>query len=235
MIRFLSQIWSKSFQFQQYDRILILSPHPDDEIIGCAGLIQKLLKHKKEVYVLMVTGGEAAWSASMIDSDELIAKRIELMFSAAEILKMSTDNYICLRWSDKKLNETVNNQEKHYELIRVIDSIKPSAILIPHPFETSKDHQALNKTLSNSLKISDSKYKILYYWVHSLRPFREFNLRWKKSFIVHLDKEEYQRKRQALYVYTESLTPFGKPYVGELYKSLLFSMKWDKELFFEAD
>ena len=235
IIRFLSHIWSKDFQLQQYDKVLILSPHPDDEIIGCAGLMQQLLKQQKDVYIVMVTGGEAAWSTSLIDSDELIAKRKELTMSAAEIIGLPYNHYIHLGWNDGKLNETVNNQKKQNELIRIIDSIKPSIIMLPHPFEISTDHDALNETLSNSLKIRNSKINLFYYWVHSIRPLRSFVLGWKKSFIIRLDREEYQVKRKALDAYLKPLTPFGKPYIGELYPSLLFSMKWDKELYFEAN
>lgn len=40
------------------DRILILAPHPDDETIGCAGLIQQALKAKAKVRVVYLTNGD---------------------------------------------------------------------------------------------------------------------------------------------------------------------------------
>ena len=234
-IQFLSCIWSKEMQLQSYDRILIISPHPDDEIIGCAGLIQKALKQQKEVYVLMVTGGEAVWDSSLIDRAELIAKRKELMLSAASIIGLPHDHFIHLGWSDGKLIETVENQEKQRKLVQVIDSVKPSLILLPHPFEISEDHNAINTILFNSLKISNNNFSVFNFKIHSMRFLREFILGWKKSYTISLDKEEYQIKRQALDVYIEPLTDFGKPYSGSFAPSLLFWMRWDKELFFEAD
>lgn len=235
LIHFLSHIWSKEIQFQSYDIILIISPHPDDEVIGCAGLIQKMLKQKKEVYVLMVTEGEAVWENSLIDREELIAKRKEFMLTAARIIGLPYDHYIHLKWSDGKLSEAVSNHVKQHELVRIIESIKPSLIILPHPLEISGDHNAMNELLSHSLKISNRKIKIFYNRIHSIRFLREFILGWKKSFILSLSKEEYQTKIQALDAYYKPLAPFGKPYSGEFAKSLLFSMKWNKELFFEAD
>ncbi len=234
MIHFLSRIWSKEIQFQSYDRILIISPHPDDEIIGCAGLIQRLLKQQKDVYVLMVTKGEALWDSSLIDSVELISKREEFMLSAARIIGLPYDHYIHLGWSDGKLSETTGDKKKQHELAHIINFIKPSMILLTHPLEISIDHSSLYKTLSNSLKINSHKIKIFYYRIHSVRFLREFTLGWKKSFIIRLDKEEYQVKRLALDAYIKPITPFGKPYSGEFAKSLLLSMNWNKELFFEA-
>ena len=40
------------------DRILILAPHPDDETIGCAGVIQRSLKAGAQVKVLYLTNGD---------------------------------------------------------------------------------------------------------------------------------------------------------------------------------
>ena len=37
------------------DKVLIIAPHPDDEILGCGGTIKKLLNNAKEVSVLVVT------------------------------------------------------------------------------------------------------------------------------------------------------------------------------------
>ena len=234
IIYLLSFIWAKNFQFQQFEKILILSPHPDDEIIGCAGLIQKLMKQQKEVFILMITGGGASWDTSLIDSSELIAKRKELSMSAAEIIGLPYEHYIYLGWEDSKLKEMVNHSERQHDLAHIIDTVKPSVILLPHRCEVSEDHYSLQKTFSNSLKFSKYKTKIFYYWVHSMRPLREFVLGWRKSFIINLDNEEYKIKSRALDAYVKPLAPFGKPYSGELPESLLYSMKWDKELFFET-
>jgi LmbE family N-acetylglucosaminyl deacetylase len=40
------------------DRILILAPHPDDEVLGCAGIIQKALSRQLPVKVVFFTYGD---------------------------------------------------------------------------------------------------------------------------------------------------------------------------------
>ena len=37
------------------NRALVIAPHYDDETIGCGGTIQKLLKEKKEVFILVLS------------------------------------------------------------------------------------------------------------------------------------------------------------------------------------
>jgi LmbE family N-acetylglucosaminyl deacetylase len=43
---------------QPADSILILAPHPDDEIIGCAGIIQEALRRKAKMHVAYLTNGD---------------------------------------------------------------------------------------------------------------------------------------------------------------------------------
>jgi LmbE family N-acetylglucosaminyl deacetylase len=44
--------------FKKNERILILAPHPDDEAIACAGVIQKALKAGAQVKVVYLTNGD---------------------------------------------------------------------------------------------------------------------------------------------------------------------------------
>ena len=39
------------------DKLLVIAPHPDDEVIGCGGLIQKVKKAGGKVYVIFLTNG----------------------------------------------------------------------------------------------------------------------------------------------------------------------------------
>jgi len=42
------------------DRILVVAPHPDDEVLGCGGLIQQALDAGARVDVVLVTNGDAS-------------------------------------------------------------------------------------------------------------------------------------------------------------------------------
>jgi len=44
--------------FEKTDRVLILAPHPDDDIIGCAGVVQRALKAGARVKVVYLTCGD---------------------------------------------------------------------------------------------------------------------------------------------------------------------------------
>ncbi|MDD4899111.1 MAG: PIG-L family deacetylase [Candidatus Omnitrophica bacterium] len=44
--------------FSGYDRVLVLAPHPDDEAIGCAGVIQEALAKNANIHVVYLTNGD---------------------------------------------------------------------------------------------------------------------------------------------------------------------------------
>lgn len=53
------------------DRVLIVAPHPDDEALGCGGLIQVALQAGAEVHVVLMTNGDASELAVIFGEKEL--------------------------------------------------------------------------------------------------------------------------------------------------------------------
>jgi LmbE family N-acetylglucosaminyl deacetylase len=48
-----------NFNFSRNDSVLVVSPHPDDETLCCAGVMQRALAQGARVSVVWVTGGDA--------------------------------------------------------------------------------------------------------------------------------------------------------------------------------
>ncbi|MDD5409274.1 MAG: PIG-L family deacetylase, partial [Candidatus Omnitrophica bacterium] len=44
--------------FKKGERVLILSPHPDDEAIACAGVIQRALEAGAKIKIVYLTNGD---------------------------------------------------------------------------------------------------------------------------------------------------------------------------------
>jgi hypothetical protein len=82
LINTLASHCAQPLQTQNIRRALIIAPHPDDEALACAGLIQRLHTQHATVHILMLTAGEAAYLPHEIPARELIAKRRELMHNA---------------------------------------------------------------------------------------------------------------------------------------------------------
>jgi len=65
--------------FKKNDRILILAPHPDDESIACAGIIQKALKAGSSVKIVYLTNGDHNELAFIVYEKRITIRRGEFI------------------------------------------------------------------------------------------------------------------------------------------------------------
>lgn len=97
-------------RFKRGERVLIMAPHPDDETIACAGVIQEALKKGAQVRVMYLTNGEHNELAFIVYKKELIlssGKFIEMglvryleAVKAMKTLGLSEDKLIFLGYPD---------------------------------------------------------------------------------------------------------------------------------------
>ncbi len=117
------------------NKIIILIPHPDDEIIGCGGLIFKLIEQNKQIIFFYNTVSES--------------ERIEELKKVNEITG---------------IRFIINEGYYRKKLKEVIESEKPDVIIIPDFIENHADHYKIAEELYFVLKNRpDFKVKILMY------------------------------------------------------------------------
>lgn len=82
-------------------RLVVVSPHPDDEVLGCGGLVFHARRAGIEVLVVSVTDGEAcypdhpAWTAARLRGvrrDELVRAVGRLGVAAGNVLALALDD-----------------------------------------------------------------------------------------------------------------------------------------------
>jgi len=133
------------------DNILILSPHADDESIGCGGL---LLKYPTQCKVVCLTDGRLG--DSKVKMNELIKKRKKEFIDAMAFT--NTVNYEFLNIKDGNLiNETDNFNKINFDNF--------DYIFIPNILDQHPDHKAVGIHLAKLLKSRKSKVKICMYEV----------------------------------------------------------------------
>ncbi len=133
--------------------ILVFSPHPDDDVIGCGGSIAKHIKSGHNVTAVYMTSGTAC--PSRYSPEELGIVREKEATDAADIL--GVQNLIFLRYPDGGL---AYSPEVIAMLEGLIKQTKPDKIYIPHKNDSHKDHkmtyqlvcQALASILQKSLE-----------------------------------------------------------------------------------
>lgn len=114
-------------------RVLVIAPHPDDEIIGVGGTIAKRANDGDEVYVCVVTKGKPP-----IFNDEFIEQGRKECRKADK--KLGVKETIFLDFPAVML-ETVPRYEFNGKISEVVNSIKPDEVYIPHRGDMQIDHQ----------------------------------------------------------------------------------------------
>src|SRR5258708_17526572 len=108
------------------ERLLVLAPHPDDEVIGCGGLVALHLREKRPVHVVVATDGAQAGEASQRESESR---------TALALLGDATIEF--LRFPDRELK---NAYELDLKLAAILRNWKPDLIAVPSPLEIHPDH-----------------------------------------------------------------------------------------------
>lgn len=114
-------------------RVLVISPHPDDEAIGCGGTIRKHVVEGDRVDIVFLTSGEAGGHGTL---PELTAKIREAEArSSASILGVESVEF--WRLCDGAIAPTDLLVARMAALISMVDRV-----YVPHSAEQHADHQA---------------------------------------------------------------------------------------------
>ncbi|MDD3270543.1 MAG: PIG-L deacetylase family protein [Syntrophomonadaceae bacterium] len=120
--------------------VLIVAPHPDDDIIGCGGSIAKHCKAGNQVTIMYMTSGDAG--GIQYSKEELAALREDEARKAANHL--GVNNLIFLRLADGYVEF---NRENLIRITCILREIKPDIVYIPHSQEANRDHRITHQLL----------------------------------------------------------------------------------------
>lgn len=118
--------------------VLVVAPHPDDEVLGVGGTIARLGSEGREVYVLIVTRGDPA-----IFPDYSLEEGRGEALQADEILGVRKT--IFLEGFPAALLDTVPQSSLNSALHDVIRQIEPQLLFIPFPGDLHRDHRLISE------------------------------------------------------------------------------------------
>lgn len=118
-------------------KILIVAPHPDDEVLGCGGIMKKFDDEGKEVYVLILTRG-----TPKLYSDEKIENVRREAREAHKILGVKETFF--LDYHAPEL-DTVPLAELSQSISQVIKKLQVDAVYLPHRGDIHQDHTIVFK------------------------------------------------------------------------------------------
>jgi LmbE family N-acetylglucosaminyl deacetylase len=123
--------------FPSAKRILVIAPHPDDDVLGAGGTLLKAIDSGTDVHVLYVTDGLPEHAASIRE------QTVEVCNAARMIPHFLGCRSRQIPLEDPKVNEKVTS---------LLESINPEVIFISFFLDDHDDHRRVNHLLRNILK-----------------------------------------------------------------------------------
>lgn len=234
--RFLRNIFIRLFArfngkiLEDLDNVLIIAPHPDDEVLGCGGLISYMNQQKKNIDIIFLTKGENV--ESYIPQNIIKEERTKLAIRASKCANQPLDHVFLLDFTDGDVNINSIETEK---LKSIIAQIKPKNIFVTSLFDSHKDHIQSNNII-REINI-DKHIKIFEYCVwfwHSMSIRNFFSINWKNVRFFKMGKDLIKLKKKLIKIYTDETDSEGEHYSGDLPGILITNCSRKNELYFET-
>lgn len=115
-------------------KVVILTPHPDDETLGCGGTLLKHIEQGDKVYWFIITH-----MGKSFDKDKK-EKRFEEIRKVAE--KYEFEKVFELEFEASMLDQ-VPSSELISKISEVFKEIQPNFVYVPYPSDIHSDHKAV--------------------------------------------------------------------------------------------
>jgi LmbE family N-acetylglucosaminyl deacetylase len=189
-------------------KILILSPHADDEILGCGGFISKYSKKNYHINVLILTNANKG-APEIYSSKDINLIRNESINANNFIgtKKLFFENLPALNLSNYPIYKIANIINKY------IAEINPEIVLIPSGNDINDDHKIIFKAAKVAMRPNKKNNikKILSYEVLSETEWNEDEKPFNPNYFVSLDKSDINKKVKAFLKYKSQAKKFPHP------------------------
>lgn len=196
-------------------RILVVAPHPDDEILGCGGTLLRHVAEGAQVAWLIVTGlSEAAgWSRERIATREAEIARVqsELGFSHLYRLNLPTARL-----------DTVPAADLVAKMSEVFKAFEPEELYLPNRTDAHSDHRVVFDAAAACTKwfrYPSVRRALVYETISET----EFGLTAECGFRpdVYVDISKYlDRKLELLGIYASEVGAFPFPRSNQAIRAL---------------
>lgn len=195
----------RSLEIQDYETafgaapVLILAPHPDDESLGCGGLIAEASARGHPPIVAILTDGAMSHPASRTHPPErLLQLREEETKEATRLLGLPPNRLVFLRYRDTAApSEGAALDQAAARLSAIITSHACRTVLVSWQHDPHCDHEAAARIAAVACAATGTRLLAFPVWGWTLPPAQPIDQRPITGFRLDVNRH-LTRKRAAI-------------------------------------
>lgn len=192
-------------------RAVIIAPHPDDEVLGCGGLLQLLAAAGRPLQLISVTDGSASHPGSKRwPVERLSTVRPQESAEALRRLGLPLHN---LKWLRAGFSDS-HVAAREAELSAFIERhLRPNDVVFTTWREDGHcDHEAVGRaSAAAAMRVGATLHELPVWTWHWAAPEDSF-VPWHRARKIFLDPALVARKRHAIQAFASQLE--GDPHIG---------------------
>lgn len=153
--------------------VLVIAPHPDDESLGCGGLICLCMRGGQRLHTVFVTDGGASHRNSVLwDRAMLAACRKSEATEALQRLGAGASgrSFLCLPDANMPAPGTAGYRRARAALVAILGDVKPRLVVLPWRRDPHRDHRDAWSLTTDCLSATEASPDFLEYtiWLDEL-------------------------------------------------------------------
>jgi LmbE family N-acetylglucosaminyl deacetylase len=212
--------------------LMVVSPHPDDEVLGCGQLMSEHHRRGGTIHVVIVSSGELSHQSCCGNPGTVVAAyREKHAVQALSRIGVSEARIHFWRLPDGRLRDFEEAPEIVTRMGSLVRSINPVAVLIPHLHDNHVDHQACGRMALRGLRAYEGPVYQFAVWAQYALSYPPLMPRLAgRPFFIE-SSIALRDKRDMWQAYLQAdLDGCGIPPVGRLPEGLLASAFANTEL-----
>lgn len=177
-------------------RVVIVAPHPDDEVLGCGGLMQQLIELNCKILILAVSNGTQSHpNSTKYPPDQLNVLRPQESLAALKCLGVAeSTEHVELNLLDGQIHLQTEQLWKSLDQMVQANDI----LICSYEFDGHPDHEAVGKTVQAyaTAKQLLCLHVLIWAW-HWAKPL-DPRIDWHRAKAFSLTQEQLTKKHQAI-------------------------------------
>jgi LmbE family N-acetylglucosaminyl deacetylase len=132
--------------------LVVISPHPDDDVLGAGGVMIGAAEEGRGVFSVTVTDGRGSpQKGPNISEEEMVDRRQKESMAALKVVGAAGGFYFRRRNSDLEGEE---GKVVEKDLKDLFEWMAPDEVYLPAPYERHKTHQKVTRLVIDALRSS---------------------------------------------------------------------------------